>query len=50
MGLNQGNISLERGIFCSLSNRGILKTSMQQVIKIDPTVEYANPHRFLGVH
>ncbi len=46
MGLCLGNISLQRGIFSSLSNRNTLKTSMQRVIKIDPAVEYAGPHRF----
>ncbi|MFT4578302.1 MAG: tetratricopeptide (TPR) repeat protein [Nitrospinales bacterium] len=50
MGLCLGNVSLQRGIFSSLSNRDTLKTSMQRVIKIDPAVEYAGPHRFLGVY
>ena len=50
MGLCLGNLSLQRGIFSSLSNRDTLKTAMQQVIKIDPTVEHAGPHRFLGVY
>jgi tetratricopeptide (TPR) repeat protein len=50
MGLCLGNLSLQRGIFSSLSNRDILTTSMQRVIKIDPTVEHAGPHRFLGVY
>ncbi|MBN4079801.1 hypothetical protein JYT60_01040 [bacterium AH-315-C08] len=50
MGLCLGNISLQRGIFSSLSNRDTLKTSMQRVIKIDPAVEHAGPHRFLGVY
>ena len=50
MGLCLGNVSLQRGIFSSLSNRGTLETSMQRVIKIDPTVEHAGPHRFLGVY
>jgi tetratricopeptide (TPR) repeat protein len=50
MGLCLGNVSLQRGIFSSLSNRGTLETSMQRVIKIDPTIEHAGPHRFLGVY
>lgn len=50
MGLCLGNLSLQRGIFSSLSNRGTLETSMQRVIKIDPAVEHAGPHRFLGVY
>lgn len=50
MGLCLGNLSLQRGIFSSLSNRDTLKTAMQRVIKIDPTVEHAGPHRFLGVY
>jgi tetratricopeptide (TPR) repeat protein len=50
MGLCLGNLSLQRGIFSSLSNRDTLKTSMQRVIKIDPAVEHAGPHRFLGVY
>ncbi len=50
MGLCLGNVSLQRGIFSSLSNRGNLETSMQRVIKIDPAVEHAGPHRFLGVY
>jgi len=50
MGLCLGNVSLQRGIFSSLSNRGTLETSMQRVIEIDPAVENAGPHRFLGVY
>jgi tetratricopeptide (TPR) repeat protein len=50
MGLCLGNLSLQRGIFSSLSNRDTLKISMQRVIKIDPRVEHAGPHRFLGVY
>jgi tetratricopeptide (TPR) repeat protein len=50
MGLCLGNLSLQRGIFSSLSNRDTLKTSMQRVIKINPAVEHAGPHRFLGVY
>ena len=41
MGLCLENVSLQRGIFSSLSNRDTLKTSMQLVIKIDPAVENA---------
>lgn len=50
MGLCLGNISLQRGIFSSLSNRGTLEKSMQRALKIDPAVEHAGPHRFLGVY
>ena len=50
MGLCLGNVSLQNGIFSSLNNRDTLKTLMQRVIKIDPAVENAGPHRFLGVY
>ena len=50
MGLCLGNANLQSGIFSSLSNRDTLKTSMQPVIKIDPAVENAGPHRFLGLY
>jgi hypothetical protein len=50
MGLYLGNVSLQNGIFSSLNNRYTLKILMRRVIKIDPTVEYAGPHRFLGVY
>ena len=50
MGLCLGNVSLQNGIFSSLNNRDTLETLMQKVIKIAPTVEYAGPHRFLGVY
>ncbi|MEK9628166.1 MAG: TRAP transporter TatT component family protein [Nitrospinota bacterium] len=50
MGLCLGNISVQKGIFSSLSNRDILKSSMEKVIKINPNIEYAGPHRFLGVY
>ena len=50
MGLCLGNVSLQNGIFSSLNNRDTLETLMQRVIKIDPAVEYAGPHRFLGVY
>lgn len=50
MGLCLGNVSLQRGIFSSLSNRDTLETSMQRAIKIDAAVEHAGPHRFLGVY
>jgi tetratricopeptide (TPR) repeat protein len=50
MGLCLGNVSLQNGIFSSLNNRDTLETLMQRVIKINPAVEYAGPHRFLGVY
>jgi hypothetical protein len=39
MGLCLGNVSLQRGIFSSLSNRDTLKTSMQRVIKLTPPLK-----------
>jgi len=50
MGLCLGNISLQRGILSSLSNREILKASMEKAVEINPNVEHAGPHRFLGVY
>jgi len=50
MGLCLGNISLQRGILSSLKNRDILKTSMERAVEINPSVEHAGPHRFLGVY
>ncbi len=50
MGLCLGNISLQRGILSSLSNREILRTSMERAVEINPNVEHAGPHRFLGVY
>jgi tetratricopeptide (TPR) repeat protein len=50
MGLCLGNISLQRGILSSLSNRKLLKTAMGKALKINPNVEHAGPHRFLGVY
>ena len=48
-GLCLGKISVEKGILSSLNNRDTLKKTMQRAIEIDPTVEHAGPHRFLGV-
>ena len=48
-GLCLGKISMEKGILNSLNNRDTLKKTMQRTIEIDPTVEHAGPHRFLGV-
>lgn len=50
MGLCLGNISLQKGILSSLNNREILKTSMERAVKINPSLEHAGPHRFLGVY
>ena len=50
MGLCLGNISIQKGILSSLNHRNTLKVSMEKVIAINPNVENAGPHRFLGVY
>nr|MBC8284123.1 hypothetical protein [Nitrospinota bacterium] len=50
MGLCLGNISLLKGILSSLSHREVLKSSMERAVEINPNVENAGPHRFLGVY
>ena len=48
-GLCLGNLSLQKGILSSLSNRDTLRKTMEKAVEINPTVEHAGPHRFLGV-
>ena len=48
-GLCLGKVSLQKGILSSFSNRDTLRKTMQKAVKIDPTIEHAGPHRFLGV-
>jgi len=50
MGLCLGNISIQKGILSSLNHRKTLKNTMEKAIAINPNVENAGPHRFLGVY
>ena len=50
MGLCLGNISIQKGILSSLNHRKTLKIVMEKAIAINPNVENAGPHRFLGVY
>ncbi len=50
MGLCLGNISLQKGILSSLRNRETLKNEMERALTINPAIEHAGPHRFLGVY
>jgi len=49
-GLCLGKISLEKGLLNSLFNKEPFRTTMEQLIAMDPSVENGGPHRALGVY
>ena len=47
---NLGKWSLIQGITTTLGNKGRIKSTMEQVLKLDETFFYGAPHRYFGVY
>ena len=45
-----GKWSLIQGITTTLGNKGRIKSTMEQVLKLDETFYYGAPHRYFGVY